>query len=612
MSSKFAETRLDLWEETDTIIDRFEEARLNGRMDDLANYLPLDEHPEYAKIVSELIRVDLEFGFKRDRLHSLAWYEQRFPKIFSNSQLRKEIDFEWRRLCTAFPTVVATKGDLDPKHAQFETFAGSVPVVASGDLPRRGIGSNGADQESVTDDELFRQAATIYLELRRSHPDRPLIDLRHFLDAEMERIDTIQRFCDTCYSSPQVADQIAAARLAMPKVGEKFLDFRLEGLLGKGAFGHVFLARQGDLANRLVALKITADLGGEAQNLAQLQHTNIIPIYSVHRVKNLRAVCMPFLGRATLSDLVLQVRDLDTPPGTWADLVRTLQIERPSGQKKLPKNAPTLQTFMVEAPPEDLQTGAEPVGDISAQISHLQRAFDVRSLKQMDYVTAILWLMKKIAEALSHAHQRGIIHRDLKPANILFSDDGEPLLLDFNLAADVKEVRLNQMGGTLPYMAPEHLQQLLRDERLEIDTSCDIYSVGVIFYELLTGRLPFSGRKGRFQEIIPAMIHDRRNTRPLEPAAVNPLVSPAVNAIILKCLSPNPANRYRSSEELAEDIQRQILNLPLLHIAEPSLCERLKKWLNRNPRITIKNALAAALLFVIVVGSLGFALSLYR
>ena len=81
-------------------------------------------------------------------------------------------------------------------------------------------------------------------------------------------------------------------------MGGTFLGFRLESELGRGAFGRVYLARQGDLANRPVALKISADVIGETHALAQLQHTNIVPIYSVHRSGPLQAVCMPYLGSA--------------------------------------------------------------------------------------------------------------------------------------------------------------------------------------------------------------------------------------------------------------------------------------------------------------------------
>jgi serine/threonine protein kinase len=114
-------------------------------------------------------------------------------------------------------------------------------------------------------------------------------------------------------------------------------------------------------------------------------------------------------------------------------------------------------------------------------------------LGNLTYVDAILWLAVRLSDALAHAHERSILHRDLKPANILLTDEGQPMLLDFNLSEDTKLHRsasVALIGGTVPYMAPEQLQArplgLSRgDER------SDLYSFGVILYELLTGRHPF-------------------------------------------------------------------------------------------------------------------------
>ena len=122
----------------------------------------------------------------------------------------------------------------------------------------------------------------------------------------------------------------------------------------------------------------------------------------------------------------------------------------------------------------------------------------------------------RVADGLAHAHERGILHRDLKPANILLSDDGEPLLLDFNLAADTKlrgTVSAALIGGTLPYMAPEHLRALRGEERV-IDARCDLYSLGVILFELLTGNHPFKTPQGSVHEILPPMIAERLGPLP--------------------------------------------------------------------------------------------------
>jgi tetratricopeptide (TPR) repeat protein len=193
----------------------------------------------------------------------------------------------------------------------------------------------------------------------------------------------------------------------------------------------------------------------------------------------------------------------------------------------------------------------------------------------------------RVADGLAHAHERGILHRDLKPANILFADDGEPVLLDFNLAADTSAragVSVALVGGTLPYMAPEHLGAF-REGEANVDARSDVYALGVILYELLTGAHPFPVRTGPVDLILPGMIADRRGPVP-DVRRANPAVSPAVASIVGHCLEPDPARRYRSARELQEDLRRQLDDLPLLHAPEPSWRERLRKWARRHPRLT--------------------------
>src|SRR5206468_1825944 len=113
-------------------------------------------------------------------------------------------------------------------------------------------------------------------------------------------------------------------------------------------------------------------------------------------------------------------------------------------------------------------------------------------LEGRSYIEVILILGSQLADGLGHAHRRGILHRDLKPANILFTDEGRPMLLDFNLAEDTKQRHAAEraaIGGTLPYMAPEHLEAY-RTGKGQLDERCDIFSLGVILFELLTGRHP--------------------------------------------------------------------------------------------------------------------------
>ncbi len=181
-------------------------------------------------------------------------------------------------------------------------------------------------------------------------------------------------------------------------------------------------------------------------------------------------------------------------------------------------------------------------------------------------------------------------------------------MLDFNLAADTKlrgRASAAMIGGTLPYMAPEHLEALQGGRRIP-DARSDLYSLGVILFELLTGRPPFPIHSGADREILRRMIAERNGPPPmLRPW--NPKISPAAETIVRRCLQPDPAHRYRSARELHEDIQRQLDDLPLEHAHEPSLRERLAKWSRRHKRLTSMTTLgviAACLLTAVTAGFL--------
>ncbi|HEX4610708.1 MAG TPA: protein kinase, partial [Urbifossiella sp.] len=148
------------------------------------------------------------------------------------------------------------------------------------------------------------------------------------------------------------------------------------------------------------------------------------------------------------------------------------------------------------------------------------------------------------------------------------------------------------VGGTLPYMAPEHLRAF-RDQTGGLDERCDVFSLGVILYELLTGRHPFPVRRGPARQSVPAMIGDREQPPP-ELRKWNPAVSPAAEAVVRKCLAPDPADRYQSAEQLREDIDRHLTHLPLRYGPNPSVAERVRKWGRRHPRLSSAATVGAA------------------
>src|SRR5262249_13066516 len=156
-------------------------------------------------------------------------------------------------------------------------------------------------------------------------------------------------------------------------------------------------------------------------------------------------------------------------------------------------------------------------------------------------------------DGLAHAHDRGILHRDLKPANVLITTDGTPMLLDFNVSSESAHGEPGRVGGTLPYMAPEHIRAFAGEVAV-VDRRSDLYSLGVILYELLTGQYPYALRGGSNVVSVVATMLEQRSRPPESPRRHNPAVSPATAAIVLKLLAPDPADRYARAEDLREDL----------------------------------------------------------
>ncbi len=391
-------------------------------------------------------------------------------------------------------------------------------------------------------------------------------------------IATDEAMQDLRTSDPKTAARIDAALAEMPTVGHEFAGFKLTHELGRGAFGRVFLAQQMNLADRPVALKIAVDLHGESQRLAQLQHTNIVPIYSEHRAGKLNGFCMPYCGSTTLADVCKNLSLSGSLPKSGRQLVSTLcnrqSTLRQNQENSLPSSQSRLSTKSDPSTPS-LNVSAPSLATVPENLTKIER---------MSYVDVVLWMASRLADGLAHAHERGIIHRDLKPANVLLCDDGQPMLLDFNLSEDVKlrSSLVAQVGGTLPYMAPEQLIAF-RDGKGEVDGRSDIYALGLIVYHLLTGRHAFPFRNGHTRTVLPQMIEDRQGPPP-GLRQYNVAISPAVEAMVRRCLETDPAKRYSSAREMVEDIERHRSDLPLKYTTDPSFAERAVKWARRNPR----------------------------
>lgn len=168
--------------------------------------------------------------------------------------------------------------------------------------------------------------------------------------------------------------------------------------------------------------------------------------------------------------------------------------------------------------------------------------------------SAVPALLAQVADAAHHAHLHGILHRDIKPANVLMDAQGHPHLVDFGVALAEEEQRgaRGAIAGTVAYMSPEQL----RGESHLLDGRTDVYSIGVVMYELLTGRRPFQGKdRAEFREQIL-----KREPRP--PRSIDDSISRELEKICLKCLAKSVADRYVTAADLAEELRRAAANVP--------------------------------------------------
>jgi serine/threonine protein kinase/Tfp pilus assembly protein PilF len=430
------------------------------------------------------------------------------------------------------------------------------------------------------------------------------ICLRQEIGQETASMEVVQRFPQwreqlediLCHPSPRtpVAPEF-------PAVGETLGGFRMLTVLGHGIRGQVYLATQPALADRPVVLKITTCDGGEHLSLARLQHTHIVPLYTVHDFldRNLRILCMPYFGGATLSQILERLRGRRLDELTGQHLLQALdQAQQESMSGELAKS----DSLNSKGEQPSTRSG-NPVRQI---------------LAQMTYTRAICWIGSCLADALEYAHERGLVHLDLKPSNVLLAADGQPMLLDFHLAQEPLHPdgpAPTWLGGTPAYMSPEQKAAIaaLRERRAvrtPVDGRSDIYSLGVLLHEALGGSAAdfSSGTIGK-QARDPFATLSRPSVNMQGPAgsestptlSSNSQITPGLADLIGKCLRPQPQDRYRRAGALATDLRRYLGDLPLVGVSNRSWAERWRKWRRRRPHALALYGICLAFFAVVIM-----------
>ncbi len=346
-----------------------------------------------------------------------------------------------------------------------------------------------------------------------------------------------------------------------PEPGDELMGFRIVDRLGEGAFSRVYLAEDKSLGERLVAIKVCWNGAHEAWILGRLEHPNIVPVYSVctHADSRVSLICMAYLGSTTLKDVLGALWSGGHIPNGARDILNS----------QGGKDKPGYRHPLVRETPGILKTGS--------------------------YQEGCAYLALKIAEALAYAHEKGVLHLDLKPSNVLVDASGCPRLLDFNLAT-ASSRGAPRMGGTPAYMSPEQALCFIGlADPASLDERSDIYSLGVMLYELLCGQLPPECSSRALATQDGSSVTPQQTPVKLVPRWQAHTVCKSLREIVDRCLAVERDDRFASMADLVKSLRREL-----------SLNRRIEHWLAIRRRSVTATAGVALLCLTGIAAGLAY------
>ncbi len=377
-------------------------------------------------------------------------------------------------------------------------------------------------------------------------------EVEQFLLAYPELADGLRGQIEALREIHQAAASLQPVSPAMAPRQGWLGSYRLIREIGRGGMGVVFEAEDTTMGRR-VALKVLpfaallndkqlARFHNEAQAAARLHHPHIVPVFAVGSDRGVHFYAMQFVDG----------RSLDEAMNTLSPLPRPVRGEG---------------------------TGAEsPAGEI-ATTAPWPDPIPAAPHQSIDYLRKIATIGRDVALALQHAHETGILHRDIKPSNLMLDHAGHVWVTDFGLARVPGDVGVTSTGdvlGSARYMSPEQAA----GRRAFVDHRTDIYSLGITLYELLTLRpaYPSETREQFLRQI--------EHEDPPSPRRWNAAIPPILESIVLKAIDKDPARRFLSAQELADDLQRFLDGMPT-HSHRTRLADRLRRFSRRHRRLVM-------------------------